>query len=284
MFGLDGIYFHGIIRKYVIFFGSLFADIWIQRNKAGIQQTFKIPINYGNKEKFLARLQGNSDLDRQVAITLPRMSFEITNMMYDQSRKLLNSNRIPIQTPDGIKYQNNPVPYNIGFRLSIMTKSVEDGTMIVEQILPAFTPELTATLNLIPETNTKLDVPLILNDVSQTDTYEGSFEVRRAVIWELDFTMKAWMMGPIQDGGGIIKHAEINFAIPSLGIDFTEVNPGNSSDGSSIEVYPGLTEANTPVSWEGAKDAPNHPTNYVDPFTVEKEDNWGFIVDFSGED
>lgn len=283
MFGLDNIFYHGIIRKYVIYFGTLFSDVWIQRDdKAGnIVQTLKVPINYGPSEKVLARLQGNPDLERPLAIVLPRMTFEISSITYDPIRKLGINNK-PVAVASSVTYPNNPVPYNIGFRLSIMTSNVEDGTRIIEQILPAFTPEFNANLLLIPESNTRLNVPIILNDVSQTDTYEGSFENRRAIIWELDFTMRASFFGPTIDAtDSLIKHIELNIGTLGVGIGIDQANTTNSPPDRTIELYPGLSHANTPINWEGAKDSPNHPTDYVDPYSVNPTDNYGFIIDFS---
>lgn len=284
MFGPDSIFFHGIIRKYVIYFGSLFSDIWIQRDSSTKQilQTLRVPINYGPKEKFLARAEGNPDLDRPIAIQLPRMSFEISSLMYDSQRKLIPGMQNKVPGTD-ITY-SNPIPYNIGFRLEIMTKSAEDATRIVEQILPVFNPTLTASLKLLDEVDERLEVPIILNDVSSTDTYEGNFETRRAMIWTLDFTMRAWFFGPVNlDGNNIIKYTTINLGTTGVSVGLQDANSTNVEK-TVIDVYPGLTSSNTPVNWSGSKDAPNHPTDYVDPYTVEPDDNYGFIIDFSGED
>ena len=206
---------HGSIRKYVIFFGTLFADMYIQReDKTGTPiETMKVPLNYGPRDKFLARLEGNPTLTKPIAITLPRMAFEITNYQYDSSRKLTTIGKTSMQNPNkpnSKNYQYNPVPWDIEFSLYIMVKNAEDGTRIVEQILPFFAPDFTATLNINPDMGVKYDVPLVLNSMQCEDTYEGNFEQRRAIIWTLTFTMKAWFFGPTRTSK-VITESFINF-------------------------------------------------------------------------
>jgi len=171
---------HDTLRKYVIIFGTVFNNIWITRDSSTGEsiQTLKVPLSYGPKEKFLARLDGNPDLANKVGVVLPRISFEMTSFVYDTERKLNTLNRFYKQptnngTDDRISYQYMPVPYNITFEMSIMVKNAEDGTRIIEQILPYFTPEWTASVNLIPEIDVTMDIPIILNDINVTDTYEG---------------------------------------------------------------------------------------------------------------
>jgi len=283
MFGQT--WFNGTIRRYVIYFGTIFSDVWLQRDdSSGTNlQTFKVPLNYGPKEKYLARLEGNPNLDNKVALQLPRMSFEMINFNYDSIRKLNTMGRSSVGITDGsVSYQYNPVPYNIGFQLSIMVKNAEDGTRIIEQILPFFTPDFTATLNLSPETNSKFDVPIVLDDVSQVDTYEGNFETRRALIWTLSFTMKGWLFGPVRSGS-LIKHIDLNLNIPPSGISVDSANSVNTPNQSSIAIYAGLDANGSPISWEGSANSASHPTNYINPYLVNKEDDYGFIVDFSGD-
>lgn len=284
MFGQ--IFYNGTIRKYVIYFGTIFSDLWMQRDDSAgnIIQTFKVPINYGPKEKFLARLEGNPDLNRQIAIQLPRMTFEMSAFDYDPTRKLLSTNRQLTTSANGTPvFQYSPIPYNIGFDLNIMTKNAEDGTRIIEQILPFFTPDFTATLNINPELNEKLDIPIVLNNVSQTDTYEGSFEVRRALIWTLNFTMKAWLFGPTRTASDIIKHIDLNINIPPSNVSVQEANSINTANTSSIAIYPGMYPNNEAINWSGSSNAISHPSGYQDPYTINEDNNWGFIIDFSGE-
>lgn len=210
-------FYHGIMRKYVVYFGTLFNDIVIDRNDANGNtiQELAIPISYGPKQKFIARLDQNPELDNPTAVNLPRLSFEITNVLYDSTRKLPTINRI---TKQDTAYSNRllsaytPVPYNIEFALSIYSKNAEDGLKIVEQILPFFTPEFTSTLNIVPELGILIDVPVVLNTVKMTDTYPGSLVdiERRYIITTLNFTMKGVFFGPTISATGLIKTAFVN--------------------------------------------------------------------------
>lgn len=203
-------------------------------------QTSKVPLNYGPREKFLARLEGNPDLNRPIAIQLPRMSFEMTGMYYDPSRKMPNMNKITVDDGTGKKYQYAPVPYNIDFTLWIMVKNVMDGTYIVEQILPYFNPMWQATLNLNPDLNAKYDVPITLDNITHEDAYEGSFQERRAIIWTLNFTMKGWFFGPTFSANtGIVKNIDANINVPPNGISTANATANNTSPAFTINVTPG---------------------------------------------
>jgi hypothetical protein len=251
----NDIYGHGTLRKYVIYFGTLFNNIWVKRFDASGNnlQTFKVPLNYGPREKFLARLDGNPDLDRQVAIQLPRMTFEMTGLYYDPTRKLNALNRTSASvpgSPDQVRWQYQPVPYNIDFTLSIMVKNVEDGTYIIEQILPYFNPVWTATLNINTDMNQKHDIPITLDNISSEDTYEGDFTNRRAIIWTLNFTMKGYFFGPTnQNGGLIIKEIDLNFRIPGQGITFDTANSLNTFTTVNVDIKPGQDANGQPVSY-----------------------------------
>jgi hypothetical protein len=246
MFVGSNTFSHGTLRKYVIYFGTLFNNLWLTRYDAnGTQiQNMKVPLNYGPREKFLARLDGNPDLNRQIATQLPRMSFEMSGMAYDSTRKLpaLNKMTGPSQEhPEGRRYQYQPVPYNIQFTLSIMTKNVEDGTFIVEQILPYFTPTWTATLNLNTELDQKYDIPITLDSITHDDTYEGDFINRRAIIWTLTFTMKAYFFGPtITALSGIIKNIDLNFISVPTATRIEIANSTNTDAIASVNIRPGM--------------------------------------------
>lgn len=275
MFGQ--VWSNNTIRKYVIYFGSLFNNVWLQRDNDAreVVQTMKVPLNYGPKEKFLARLEGNPNLDRPIAITLPRMSFEIINFAYDPSRKLTTIGRSKTVNPDNsdqMFYQYNPVPYDIEFSLYIMVKNQEDGTRIVEQILPYFTPDFTATLNVNPQMGVKYDVPLTLNSIQQQDTYEGDFIERRSIIWTLNFTMKAWMFGPVRSGD-VIKSAEPNIIVPPSNVTIQDASDGTTNIDPIIEitVRPGLTANGQPTS---------NSTLSVTSDLISADDNYGFIIEF----
>lgn len=272
MFGQ--IWNHGTIRKYVIYFGTLFNDVWLTRddNTGDRIQTMKVPLNYGPKEKFLARLEGNPGLDRPIALQLPRMSFEIINFAYDPNRKLSTIGKISSvdpTDPSKARYQYNPIPYDIEFSLYIMVKNAEDGTRIVEQIIPFFAPEWTATLNINPDLGIKYDVPVVLNSISQQDTYEGDFITRRAIIWTLNFTMKAYIFGPTRTGN-VIKQAEVNIKIPEGGVSVDEAPP-TTPNTIEITITPGLTANGEPTA---------NASLSIDKSEIKATDNYGFIVDF----
>ena len=250
----NDIYGHGTLRKYVIYFGTLFNNIWVKRfDAAGNNlQTFKVPLNYGPREKFLARLDGNNDLNRPVAIQLPRMTFEMTGLYYDPARKLNALNRTSASvpgSPDQVRWQYQPVPYNIDFTLSIMVKNVEDGTYIIEQILPYFNPVWTATLNINTDLNQKHDIPITLDNISSEDTYEGDFTNRRAIIWTLTFTMKGYFFGPTIQNGGLIKEIDLNFRVPGQGLSVDAANSLNTFSTLNVDIKPGQNANGQPVSY-----------------------------------
>jgi len=249
MLGNSPFYFSSI-RKYVTLFGSMFSNINITRTDANgnITDLMRVPITYGPKEKMLARVNQDPNIDRQAAIILPIMSFEMESFEYDGNRKLQTTNRIAVIDPDDKaknKYQYNPVPYNIKFKLSILVKNAEDGSKIVEQILPFFTPDWTTTVHLIPEMNVVMDIPLILNNVVLEDVYDGDFKDRRALTWILDFTMKAYIYGPVKTTK-IIKYANTEFFIASTE-NITD-SVGNSNPVAYTTVQPGLTANGQPTS------------------------------------
>jgi len=277
---------HGTIRKYVIFFGTLFNDLHLRRFNADgtAKQTMKVPLNYGPRDKYLARVEGNPELDRPVAIQLPRMSFEMSNMYYDSARKGQTLNRITAPNPTdsgSALYQYAPVPYNFEFTLSIMVKNAEDGTYIIEQILPYFTPDWTATLNLNPDLGLKYDVPVTLESVSSEDQYEGDFTTRRALIWTLTFTMKGWLFGPTKSNGGkIIKEIDLNFYAPPFGQTIAEASPANADPYAEAQITPGQYANGQAVSWYGDPDANTRPV-VVAANTVTANSSYGFMIDFS---
>ena len=191
------------MRRMTIGFGQIFNNIQIKRkNDAGkIIQTIRVPLAYGPKEKFLVRLDQQSSLNnREFAITLPRMGFEIANISYDPTRKLTRIQKFKQvkSAADGkvLDFNYTPVPYNISYNLYSFTASAEAGLQIIEQILPFFQPDFTVTINAIPSLNIKRDIPIILNSVNYEDTYSGDFTTRRAVIYTLNFTAKTYLFGP----------------------------------------------------------------------------------------
>lgn len=275
MFGKT--FYHGTLRKYVTLFGTLFNDIWINREdgEGNVVNSQKIPLSYSPREKLLARIEGIDEdqdpLQQPFAIILPRMGFEITGFEYDSSRKLTSINKFVRQTTDNNsnvqKYQYNPVPYNITFDLSIFVKNTSDGTMIIEQILPYFTPEWTTTVQLVSDPNITLDVPLILNSVSQDDVYEGSFEERRSLIWTLSFTMKGYFFGPTKRQGVITLANTTAYDVNSF--DDIDDAVGVATGNERVVVTPGLDANGNPTT-----DA----NSSIDRSEISAEDNYDFIT------
>ena len=233
-------FYHGHLRKYVVLFGTLFNNIYINREKSGVNyDTIKVPISYGPKDKMLARVEGDPSLSKPFAIVLPRMSFEMTSLNYSPTRKLTTINKatyVQDSTDDErLKYVYNPVPYDINFSLYISVKNAEDGTRILEQILPYFTPDWTATINLVPELSIKHDIPTVLLNVSSEDTYEADFLTRRSITWTLDFLMKGYIYGPVKKSG-IINLANVNFFTSNTTVvepeERLDVTPGLLANGT----------------------------------------------------
>ena len=209
-----GQYFYNeSLRKTIIAFGSLFNDIYITRkNSAGTDvQSLKVPLAYGPKQKFMVRLDADPNLDQKVALTLPRIGFEIAGFDYDPSRKLnriIKRKKVANTEDKKLKQmstQHSPVPYNLNFEMFVMTKNSDDGIQIVEQILPFFQPEYTVTIKEVPEMDVIRDVPIVLNNISYEDTYTGSFTERRAIIYTFNFVAKAYVYGPVTTAKPITK-------------------------------------------------------------------------------
>jgi hypothetical protein len=253
MFGRT--FYHDTLRKYVILFGTLFNDVWINREDSdgNVINTLKVPLTYGPRDKHLARIQGLTQgydpQDQEFAIVVPRMGFEITGMNYAPERKLPTINRFVVQDIDGNnqrrQYQYNPVPYDIAFSLSIFVKNSTDGTRIVEQILPYFTPEWNTTVQLIETPDVTLDVPLVLQTTSMDEVYEGSYEDRRTIIWNLEFVMKCQFYGPVYKQP-VIKLANTQIFDVTLYDDIND-GIGQVDPAAKIINQPGLLANNQPT-------------------------------------
>ena len=206
-------YYHEIIRKTIIGFGTLFNNIYIRhkdRNDDVIDDT-KVSLAYGPIQKFLAKIQQQEQLTKPIAITLPRMSFEMVSIAYDSTRKSGITQSFKAFEGTNFKKVYMPVPYNIGFQLSILTKLNDDALQIIEQILPFFQPSFNLTIDLISSIGEKRDIPVILDSISFTDDYEGDFSSRRALIYTLNFTAKIYLFGPIADTtDGLIRKVQVD--------------------------------------------------------------------------
>ena len=207
-------FYHEIIRKTVISFGTLFNDIYIRHEDAAGNDIseMKVPVSYGPRQKFLARIQQQPELNKATQIDLPRMSFEISSINYDPSRKSGITQTFKAKDGEKMKKVFMPVPYNLGFELNILTKLQDDGLQILEQILPFFQPGFTLSVDLVKSIGEKRDIPMVLQSITQQDDYEGDFATRRALIYTLQFTAKTFMFGPIADTPeGLIRKVQLDY-------------------------------------------------------------------------
>lgn len=258
-------FYNSLFKKYVVIFGTLFNNIKIERKNSsgGLEQTFKVPIAYGPREKFLARIEDNPDATALTAIKLPRMAFEISSINYAPARKLQTINKIASRkTLNGVNVYDkvfNPVPYDIGFRLDIMSKTMEDGLRIVEQILPYFTPEWTVSAKLLGnDFDNVTDIPLVLDSVAIDDTYAADFLTRRVLVFSLNFVMKCYFYGPVTESK-LIKLTDVRLysdTTANTGVSTTTTRPGLTADGEPT--------SNADLS--------------VALSAIDEDDNFGYIV------
>ena len=234
-------FYHETMRKVVVAFGTMFNNINIVRtNSSGaVTQSMKVPLAYGPKNKFLTRLREDPTLTKKVALTLPRIGFEIAGISYDQSRKLNSIQKLKKtnSSTDGktVSSQFMPVPYNMDFELVVMAKNSDDALQIVEQILPFFQPDYAITLNDNTAMGTTRDVPIILNSVTYSDEYDGSFEDRRVLTYTLSFTSKFYLYGPVTDQK-VIKRVQVD--------QYTDVQVNAPKREQRYSVAPTPTTAN----------------------------------------
>ena len=208
-------FYNRTIRKVVVAFGTIFNDIYLVRyTNDGLtaKEKFKVPLAYGAKEKWLTRITSDPTLTKSVATTVPRISFELTSLAYDPNRKQQSTMQNFAISSNAFKKQYVPTPYNFDFSLSIYVRNTEDGTQILEQILPFFTPDFNVTVDFIPTMDQKYDLPIILNSVNSQIEYEGDFMNTRLIIWNLDFTVKGYIWPAVVDAD-IITQANTNLYI-----------------------------------------------------------------------
>jgi hypothetical protein len=246
-------FYHETTRNIVVAFGTMFNQIDIVRknNSGAVTQSMKVPLAYGPKQKWLARLSEDPELNKKVAVTLPRIGFEIRGLEYDPVRKL---NKVMKMKKVANGSDNNqidsaytPVPYNLTFELYVMAKNSDDALQIVEQILPYFQPEYTITIREIPELETIRDVPIQLDSISYEDNYESEFTERRAIIYTLTFTAKYYLYGPVTSQK-VIKTVQVD--------QYTDV------------------KENLPKREQRYKVSP-------DPVSADADDDFGFNEEFS---
>ena len=207
-------YYHEIMRKTIVSFGTLFNQIYIRHDDSAgnTYSEMKVPLAYGPSQKFLARLEQQADLNKPVQITLPRMSFEMTSVNYDSTRKVGVTQTFKASDGTNMKKVYMPVPYNVGFELNVLTKLNDDALQIVEQILPYFQPSFNLTVDLVKSIGEKRDIPIVLDSINFQDDYEGDFSTRRALIYTLNFTAKTYLFGPVAESSeGLIKKVQVDY-------------------------------------------------------------------------
>lgn len=239
-------FYHGTVRKSIVAFGNMFNNIHIDRlNSSGaITQTLRVPLSYAPKQKFLARIAAQpQSFEQSFETYLPRLAFEMVSLSYDPGRRvsLIQQNRALNGTSTtSLNTQYAPTPYNIAMTLYAYTKNQDDGLQIIEQILPYFNPDYNLTLNAIPVMGIKNDLPIILDNISYEDEYEGDFTQRRAIIWTLNFTMKLNFYGPIIRQG-IIRTTNVEtFSDSALSNKLSSytatINPDTAVPGDSFSI------------------------------------------------
>ena len=191
-------FYHEILRKTIISFGTLFNGIEIRHQDSddAVIEKIKVPLAYGPTQKFLARLEQSSSLSKGTQITLPRMSFEFIGLQYDPTRKVTTTQTFTTVNPDDkteVKRFSMPVPYTMAFELSIYTKLNDDMLQIVEQILPYFQPSYNLTVNLVETIGEKRDIPVVIENISMQDDYEGDFSTRRSLYYTIRFSAKTYL-------------------------------------------------------------------------------------------
>lgn len=213
-------FYHEILRRTIISFGSLFNNIEIKHldSSDDTVEIIKVPLAYGPTQKFLARLEQSPNLNKPVQITLPRMSFEFVSLQYDASRKVtttqtFKSHAVGVTT--AIRKTFMPVPYNMAFELSVYTKLNDDMLQIVEQILPYFQPAYTLSVNLVETLGEKRDIPVVIENITMNDNYEGDYKERRSLLYTIRFTAKTYLFGPVGDTASasrdLIKRVRVGY-------------------------------------------------------------------------
>ena len=209
-------FYNEILRRTIIAFGTLFNGITVKQSGGDTDASIiRVPLAYGPTQKFLARLTQSPDLSKGTAITLPRMSFEFTGLTYDPGRKVTTTQQFTVKDPtDGSESKKAymPVPYNMQFELALMCKLNDDALQVTEQILPYFQPAYNLTIELVDVIKEKRDVPIVLENITMQDDYEGDFTSRRVLLYTMRFTAKTYLFGPVATATkDIIRKATVTY-------------------------------------------------------------------------
>jgi hypothetical protein len=229
-------FYYGHTRRLITVFGTLFNNMRIVKrdNSGKILKTILVPISYGPRQLFLARINDERYMNNsKIAIRLPRMSFELTGLSFDPSKKLQkgmlgdlhlrNENAHETGVRERILYA---VPYRLSIQLSIYSNFIDDSLQITEQILPFFQPDYTVSIRQI-ENNFSTDIPFVLQSVSMSDEYEGDFgSTRRTITNVLDFEARINFFGPIRKDK-IILHSNVTLKDTDMS---KEGNPYETND------------------------------------------------------
>lgn len=283
MFGGQSFY-HQLLTKYVTVFGACFADVVIKRTADGLStgtvtQDIKVPLQYASKDKMQVKILADPNLDKETAINLPVISFEIPSggtMSYAADRKVTSLQRKVTKITDNKNAFNllyTPVPYDIYFNVYVYVKNAEDGNKIIEQILPFFTPDYTLSVELVPEMSETRDIPIVLRSVSMEDKNEGDFKDRRILVWTLSFVMHAWFFGPVKQKP-MVKLITLNTRLSNQPVsDVATGFPEISNTNPIVEITtirPGLTANGQPTT---------DINETIDYHLIAVDDAWGYIVD-----
>lgn len=233
---LGGHFYHASIRRTIAAFGSIFNDIKILRvdGDGEVKNITRVPLAYGPRQKFLARLAdaGSFKDTVTVAMKLPRMSFQIGTITYDAAAQVNKMNQVRYGTITNGK-QNavyTHTPYKMSIELNIMAKNQDDALQILEQILPYFQPDYTITIKEVPEIGLKTDIPVVLSGVTMTDEYEGNFVDRRVIIYTLSFDLRVRFYGPIRQKEVILTSSVDVNSLDTFGFLEEVTAEGNPAD------------------------------------------------------
>lgn len=242
---LNNKFYWGTVRKAIVAFGNIFNNLNIDRrdDNGAVIQTIRVPLSYAPTQKFLSRIKQLPDpaTESRMEVVLPRMSFEMTTIQYDPSRKIAptQQNRISNTSTNTLTMQYAPAPYNLGMSLYLYSRNQDDALQVVEQILPYFNPDFNLTLKAIPALNIKNDMQIILDTVSYQDDYEADYLTRRMIIWQLAFTVKLNFFGPAERQGIIRTSVANTFKKEDLTNQTTgytvSVNPTTAKPGDDID-------------------------------------------------
>lgn len=257
---ISNYFYNRLIKKYVSLFGGIFNKISISRydNSETMVQRMPVPIMFSPWQKFLNKIKQDPTLTNKTSAILPMMTFELINIAYDPNRKIHTQNRIETFVNGAETYAYSPVPYIMHFNLNIWTANMEDGTQIVEQIFPFFQPDYTPSVFLINNFES-IDIPIVLESVTQDDVYEGDYNSRRVVRWTLTFSMLVYFFGPTKQAKRI-KFVDIETR--------ANMNPDTDYD-IRVTSQPGLTANGEPTS---------DITETIPYQDINIDDDWGVIT------